>query len=383
MRTKIIALLLACFTVSGLAAQNYKARATSYDISDNLDLEGVAFLFGESKNLEEFENKLNDPEMQISNLDLNNDGYVDYLRVVEQYENNLHLVTVQAVLAKDVFQDVANIDVSKATSSSYNVQVIGDPYLYGPNYIIEPSYVVAPVIFAWFLRPRYVVWHSPYYWGYYPPRYHHYHCVSTYNYHRNLSVHVNIHVNSYHYSQVRRNPRADEIRRPVHRNDYGQRNPDRSFSSRNSGYTNRYDMKRSQSVSEQNKNRRPVNGNNNNSRYTNQSGGKTPAGNNNQQTKRTYENKSTTNRSTNSSYKTGQTRTSTGSTQQNRSTRTSQTRQATTYPVQNNKAFNTTRSSSSSQSVGRQTKTMQRQTSNTRATQQKATRTKSTQRSGR
>jgi hypothetical protein len=38
------------------------------EISDNLDLR--ADIFGDSRNLREFERQLNDPELQISNLDL-------------------------------------------------------------------------------------------------------------------------------------------------------------------------------------------------------------------------------------------------------------------------------------------------------------------------
>jgi hypothetical protein len=64
--------------------------ARSEDISDNLDLEAVASVFGESKDLEDFEKRLNGPDTQISNLDLNNDGEVDYLRVMETADGNVH-----------------------------------------------------------------------------------------------------------------------------------------------------------------------------------------------------------------------------------------------------------------------------------------------------
>ena len=257
MKTKLITFLLATFVSMGVYAQNYyTVRATGYDISDNLDLEAVSYLFGESRDLQDFEDRLNDTKIQISNLDLNNDGFVDYLRVVELQENRVHLVTIQAVLDQNIYQDVATIDVERYNNSSFYVQVVGDPYLYGPNYIIEPVYVRVPFIFTCFLRPNYVVWHSPYYWGYYPSRYKRYHCVPTYRYHKNLYVHVDFRVNTYHYSNVRRNPRAVEIQRQVHRNDYGQRHPDNSFSSRNSGYQNKHEMNRSRSVNNQRTERR-------------------------------------------------------------------------------------------------------------------------------
>jgi len=105
-------------------------EATDSDISENLDLEAVASLFGEAEDLEDFEEKLNDPKTQISNLDLNEDGEVDYLRVVEASESETHVVFVQAVIGEDEYQDVATIDVEKDDSGETQVQVVGDVHMY-------------------------------------------------------------------------------------------------------------------------------------------------------------------------------------------------------------------------------------------------------------
>ena len=94
--------------------------ASNDDISDNLDLEAVASIFGESKDLEDFEKRLNDPKTQISNLDLNNDGEVDYLRIMETSENNVHSISIQAVIGKDQYQEVAVIDVEKDINKYFN-----------------------------------------------------------------------------------------------------------------------------------------------------------------------------------------------------------------------------------------------------------------------
>ena len=51
---------------------------------DNLDLNGVLELFKESKDVEDFEKKLNTESNGVNNLDLNEDGEVDYIRVVDQ-----------------------------------------------------------------------------------------------------------------------------------------------------------------------------------------------------------------------------------------------------------------------------------------------------------
>ncbi|NLI71258.1 MAG: DUF3300 domain-containing protein, partial [Bacteroidales bacterium] len=152
--------------------RNVTVEAENSDISYNLDLRAVANVFADSRNLEEFERRINDYETGINNLDLNRDGQVDYLRVVETSKGNSHLVVLQAVVGQDMFQDVASIVVERKKNRRHYVQIIGDPYIYGPYYIIEPVYVYVPPIFSWFWGPRYYRWHSPYYWGYYPSYWH-------------------------------------------------------------------------------------------------------------------------------------------------------------------------------------------------------------------
>ena len=63
---------------TSFAQDRTTVNATSSEISDNLDLRAIASIFGDSRDLEDFENRLNDPKTQISNLDLNNDNQVDY-----------------------------------------------------------------------------------------------------------------------------------------------------------------------------------------------------------------------------------------------------------------------------------------------------------------
>ena len=58
------------------ADETVTVTATNSDISENLDLRMVATLFGQAKDLEEFERILNTPDSAYSNLDLNGDGDV-------------------------------------------------------------------------------------------------------------------------------------------------------------------------------------------------------------------------------------------------------------------------------------------------------------------
>lgn len=218
---------------SALADETVTVSATSSDISENLDLKTVATLFGQAKDLEQFEQLLNNPDSAFSNLDLNGDGEVDYLRVIETADNNRHLVVIQAVLAKDIYQDVASIFVEKDANNQVTVQVIGDEYIYGADYIIEPVYIYRPVIYDWFWGPSWVCWHSPYYWGYWPGWWRPYYCIDPFlywdhcywhHYHHPICSYRTGHHHHHHYR-----PMHDRVRR----NDLAHRHPDRSFATRN------------------------------------------------------------------------------------------------------------------------------------------------------
>jgi hypothetical protein len=207
-------------------------EATGSDISENFDLEAVASVFGESEDLEDFENRLNDPATQISNLDLNADGEVDYLRVIETANNETHLVTVQAAIALDKYQDVAVIDVERQVSGETRVQIVGDVYMYGPDYMITPVYVRPPLVVAWFWGPQYRSWYSPYHYGHYPAHFHPWRPVASHTYRTKVHGHINA-KNSYHRSSTRNSRFAPGLQQKSRRNDYGANHPDKSYSNRN------------------------------------------------------------------------------------------------------------------------------------------------------
>ena len=167
----LVALLSGLFMQAQRYGYNNTATvvAQNYDVSENLDLQAVASIFGDSYDLEDFERRLNDPSQQISNLDLNRDNYVDYLRVIEVADNDARIVVIQAVLGQDVFQDVATIELERErqSNSTVHVQIVGNPYLYGVNYIYEPYYYRRPVFFDFFWGASYSPYYSPGYGGYY------------------------------------------------------------------------------------------------------------------------------------------------------------------------------------------------------------------------
>jgi hypothetical protein len=183
MKTKLLLLSLFIVFAINTGSNRTSVNAMNSEISDNLDLK-LLLPFGDSRNLQDFERRLNDPELQISNLDLNNDNEVDYLRVIETVENRTHVIIIQSILDNDVYQDVATIDVEK--TETIHVQVVGDVFM-GQNYIYEPVYYSTPVIYASFWTlPYYPTWN----WGI-PSYYYAWNPFPIFRY-RNINICLNI-----------------------------------------------------------------------------------------------------------------------------------------------------------------------------------------------
>lgn len=174
---------------------------------DNLNLYAVLDIFQKSKTLEDFEKVLNEQDSKVNNLDLNNDGEIDYIEIESQKEGNTHAIILQVAVSATEKQDVAVIEVTKDKKNNVHVQIIGDKDLYGKNYIVEPadsvagtpnpgykgdatvivnnntinnyntttspSYVTTSVsawpVVLFLFSPVYVAYRSPWHWGYYPP----------------------------------------------------------------------------------------------------------------------------------------------------------------------------------------------------------------------
>lgn len=174
---------------------------------DNLNLYAVLDVFQKSKTLEDFEKAINDKVENINNLDLNDDKNIDYIKVVSEKEGDANTIILQVAISASENQDIAVIEVSKDKSGNITVQIIGDEELYGKDYIVEPSNEMVagtpnpgyndggttiinnnttnnynttndngnnyesagawPVVLYLF-SPVYVVYRSPFYWGFYP-----------------------------------------------------------------------------------------------------------------------------------------------------------------------------------------------------------------------
>ncbi|WP_310558325.1 hypothetical protein, partial [Flavobacterium sp.] len=245
MKTQVLLLaIISSVFATQIQGQNRTIiNAQNSEISDNLDLRVVASIFGDSRNLNDFERQLNDPKLQISNLDLNNDGQVDYLRVIESVEKRTHLVIIQAVLDRDVYQDVASIEVEKNWINNIQIQVVGNPYFYGQNYIYEPVFFNTPLIYANLWMSNYQPYCSNWNWNYYPSYYYAWNTYPIFRYRNNVNICLNNYSNNhYNYVNYRRSSYAANNYNISHSNGYERHNPDYSFSRRNATVSNRYEL---------------------------------------------------------------------------------------------------------------------------------------------
>lgn len=170
--------ILAAFVMSLLSSvvfsQDVTVVAPTSEAADGLDLQAVAELFKDAKDVEAFEKALNDPEVGVNNLDLDDNGEVDFIRIVEETADDAHVIILQTPLAENEFQDVATIEIEKNGEEDYKMQVRGNEDIYGPDYYVAPVHVhihAWPII-GWIYRPVYRPYRSVFHFGFHPVWWH-------------------------------------------------------------------------------------------------------------------------------------------------------------------------------------------------------------------
>ena len=163
---------------------------------DDFSLSGALEMFQKAGSPEEFERMLNTEDNHVNNLDLNGDGEIDYIQVIDTMRGNVHAFVLRAVLSPTESQDVAVIEVQKKGNANAVVQIEGDRDLYGDGVIVEPGEAenvktdnggdrtsnpppppVVVNVWGWpcvryVYAPGYVAWFSPWRWSAYPGWWH-------------------------------------------------------------------------------------------------------------------------------------------------------------------------------------------------------------------
>lgn len=182
MKTLVVGLISGLLLISG---GTYARQDDQVEVpGDNFSLEGALELFKRSASPEEFEQLLNSQDSKVNNLDLNGDGMIDYIKVIDQQDGNVHIFILQALISQSERQDIAVIELEKLSNGKAVLQIIGDADIYGIEKIIEPTSEVrvnagtstartVVNVWAWpsvqyVYGPYYSVWDSPWGWSSYP-----------------------------------------------------------------------------------------------------------------------------------------------------------------------------------------------------------------------
>ena len=193
--TPLLLIALAVLGFSSLNAQSKSLPDSTGLAGDHFSLEAALDLFRSSTSPEEFEMKLNSPNNDVNNLDLNEDGDVDYIRVIDHMDGDVHAIVLQVPVSEEESQDIAVIEIEKDGPESAILQIIGDDAIFGEERIVEPydesvsddkgregpsvdATYARVVVNVWFwpsvrfiYAPGYSVWVSPWRWRVYPTWY--------------------------------------------------------------------------------------------------------------------------------------------------------------------------------------------------------------------
>lgn len=219
MMKQIIFTIAFTFLFCSFLQSQSEVEPTGFD-GDHFSLEGAIDLFKNSSSLEDFEKKLNEEKNNINNLDLNDDGEIDYLRVEDKMDGDVHAIIIQAPINDTENQDIAIIEIEKTGKETAILQIVGDEEIYGEQKIVEPFeeqveqsskggpnvnyhfrkvvlnvYFWSPVRFIY--APRYRPYVSPYRWRTYPRWWKPWRPITFHAYHRHQVRHHR------HYHQVR------------------------------------------------------------------------------------------------------------------------------------------------------------------------------------
>ena len=154
-----------------------------YWAKDNLDLERVGYLLERSDSPQEFERYLNS-EDGLNNLDLNGDGYVDYISVDEfdDRSDRERGMTLYSRFGPDTIQEIASIVFYRDNPDApgARIQLRGNENIYGDNAYYETNWLDRALgIVSTLFRPREQYYQSPYSYDNYPPDYQMYEVVQT------------------------------------------------------------------------------------------------------------------------------------------------------------------------------------------------------------
>ena len=167
-----IFLIAISFFWPGGGEKNYNVNVqTMVYAGDGLDLATIGSLLKKAKNAAELERLLNDPATGVNNLDLNEDGKVDYIKVTEYGNDKSKGFSLTVEPVKGEVQEIATIDIAKTGDDKAEVEVRGNEQIYGQNHYYHSSFGLTDMLFMYWLFRPHPMYMSPWGYGHYPGSY--------------------------------------------------------------------------------------------------------------------------------------------------------------------------------------------------------------------
>lgn len=190
--------------------------------SNNLpgfNVQAFATLLRTTKDPQALEQQLNTPNNQINNLDIDGDGNIDYIKVVESASG---LQVIDASIQSQPV--VATLTFNTSTNT---VAINGNPNYSGDNNTYLQHYdgnsLTTYLFLAYLLQPHHSYYVPVYHYGYYPGYYHTVHIRSGYSHPYNRTVYHNTYNNNNHVNNVNTNNKVYNNRNSLSNPNQSQR----------------------------------------------------------------------------------------------------------------------------------------------------------------
>lgn len=171
----LFALVVAFAMMSQCGRKNADPPPRSTDVilkeyAKGLNLTAVTELAKKSTDAADFERLLNSQAESVNNIDLNDDGKVDYVKVTEYGSGDQRGFSLTTEIAPGKIQEIATIEFQRGADKT-TVQTTGNPSLYGSgNYHNSSFGLTDALLIGWMFSNR-QSYNSPYGNGNYPQSY--------------------------------------------------------------------------------------------------------------------------------------------------------------------------------------------------------------------
>lgn len=160
--------LVAIFLMAGCGGGQQNNVSIQGHTASGFDVNKLADVVKKSTNPEVLEKAINDPSNKITNLDLDNDGNIDYLKVVEKGNNQLQVVDD---VSNNQSVDVATINVQPTSNNQANLSVQANPTYAGDMYYYHSHISLGDILLLSYLMRPHAYYVPVYHYGYYPHYY--------------------------------------------------------------------------------------------------------------------------------------------------------------------------------------------------------------------